>query len=395
MILKRVALLTLCLVVGWAVAAQTAFSKTYSLSSGSGAQLHIGNGLALPIQQAAGGGVGTGTVFMPLLIPPAPGATVMQTTNMASKMKINIPAGALSKPAAQTTVGVKFSNPVVYAVGTNLKYTWPAANAVLSQNARTGAVTTTFIPGPTGQSMRYSNALSSKFGGPAQFKLSSGGAGGLIAAPVTVYIAAFGGVPPCTHPTFGGANIANNNACKARLAHAKPSLAKNATSANTGLQAVGGPAGTLIKTPGGTVGASGVYNLKVGGATPGPSGTIISAKVTAAMGVGGINNKATSRGYPWTTGKVTIKATKAGGTGETFTLTGMDSRTSMGAGTIQLVAGSVSQRVTSMDNANRGWLRLVMAPAPGVAALSNTMRAAASGLMLLVFGYAIHRFYRR
>lgn len=392
MSLKRLVLFSSFLFLSLAMTAQ-AGTKSYSLAAGSGAQFHIGNGLALPIQQAAGGTVGTGTVFMPLLIPrKASLVTVKQTTTMSVNKKISIGKGVLSKPAALTTVGVKFSNPVVYAVATNLKYTWPAAPAVLSTAARTGLKTTVFAPGPVGQSVTYSNALASKFGGPGQGRLSSGGAAGLIAAPVTVYIAAFGGVPPCTHPNVGGAVNANNNACKARLAHAKPSLAKNSTGMKTGIQAIGGPASTIVSTPGGTVGVSGVYDLKVGGKTPGPSGTILAAKVSTMMGVGGINNKAVSAGYPWTAGRIVIKASKAGGAGETFTLTGMDGRTAGGAGTIQLVSGSVSQRVTSMDNANRGWLRLVLAPVPAVPALSSSMRTAAAVVMLLAFGYTMRRF---
>jgi len=389
MSMKGLVLSTSLLTLALAIPAQ-AGTRSYSLAAGSGGQLHIGNGLALPIQAAAAGTVGTGTVFMPLLIPrKASLVTVKQTTTMAVKKRIEIPAGVLSKKGAQTTVGVRFSNPTVYAVGTNVQYTWPAAPAVFSTAARTGLKTAVFAPGPVGQSMSYSNPLASKFGGPAQFKLSSGGVGGLLAAPVTVYIAAFGGLPPCTHPTFGGAVNANNNACKARLAHAKPSLAKSSMGGKTGRQAVGGPVSTSITTPGGTVGASGVLNLKLGAV---PLGTIISAKVTTMMGVGGINNAAVSAGYPWTTGKVIIKASKAGGAGETFTLTGMDARTAMGAGTIQLVAGSLSQRVASMDNANRGWLRLVMSPLPAVPALSDSMRVAAAVIMMLTFGYAVRRF---
>jgi hypothetical protein len=138
-----------------------------------------------------------------------------------------------------------------------------------------------------------------------------------------------------------------------------------------------------------------VLALKLGGPIPGPSGTVISAAVTPAMGVGGINNKATSFGFPWTTGKIVIKAAALGAP-ETFTVTGNDNRTAMGAGTIQLVAGSVSLRVTSMDNANRGWVRLVLdSTTPKVPALSAPMRAAAAAFMLLVFGYALRRFATR
>ena len=67
----------------------------------------------------------------------------------------------------------------------------------------------------------------------------------------------------------------------------------------------------------------------------------------------------------------------------------------MGAGVIQLVAGSLSKRLVTKDNANRGWIRLVMGPLPDVPALSGTMRTAAAVIMLLAFGYAVRRFSSR
>jgi hypothetical protein len=99
---------------------------------------------------------------------------------------------------------------------------------------------------------------------------------------------------------------------------------------------------------------------------------------------------ASSRGYPWTTGMITISAFAAGQF-ELFTITGMDNRTTMGAGTIQLVSGGVSQRTQSGPNANRGWIRLVLAPLPGVPALSTPALAVTAGLMLLVAGYTMRR----
>jgi hypothetical protein len=392
MSLKRIGILASCALVVWALMAQAALAATYSLAPGSGGQVHIGNGLALPIQQAV---PNLGAVFPNLLIPPVGGATVMGTTVNTVQQKLTVPAAVLSKPGGvQTTVGVNFSNPTVYAVGTNLKYTWPVAAATLSTGARTGAKTVVFTPVPF-LTIAYSNPLSSKFGGPAQFRFSAGaGGGGFLTAPVTVYIAAFGGAAPCTHPTFGGTGSANNLACKAMLAKALPSSAKSTGGGQTGYQAIGGPAGTSIKTPGGAVGANGVIGLKLGGATPGPKGTVLNAKIVAGNAV--IDNMATSFGYPWTTGKIVIKAAQPAGAPETFTLTGNDNRTAMGAGTIQLVAGSLSLRVTSMDNANRGWIRLVLDDTTAkVPALSAPMRAAAAAFMLLVFGYALRRFATR
>jgi hypothetical protein len=79
------------------------------------------------------------------------------------------------------------------------------------------------------------------------------------------------------------------------------------------------------------------------------------------------------------------------GAPETFTLTGMDDRTTGGAGTIQLVSGGLSQRVSSGPNANRGRIRLELGPAIGVPALSPAALAATAGLMLLAAGYAMRR----
>jgi hypothetical protein len=104
----------------------------------------------------------------------------------------------------------------------------------------------------------------------------------------------------------------------------------------------------------------------------------------------GFTNMATSHGFPWTTGMITVQ-NAALGAPEIFLLTGMDNRTASGGGTIQLVSGSLSQRAKSGPNANRGWLRLTLSPAAAVPALSPAALAATGGLMLLVAGYAMRR----
>jgi hypothetical protein len=76
---------------------------------------------------------------------------------------------------------------------------------------------------------------------------------------------------------------------------------------------------------------------------------------------------------------------------EKFTITGRDSRTSRGAGTIQFVSGSLSTRVVTMENANRGWLTLTMVGPFGVPALSPATLGVMAGLMLLAAGYAMRR----
>ena len=150
------------LALGLAGAGQAA---KYSLQNGSGAQGHIGNGLSLPIQPAFGG---AGSALPNLLIPVKPGVvTVQGTSAMTDNQKITVPVGVLSHPAQQKTVGVFASNPTLYAVATDLKYTWPAAPAVFSVNGRGGpatqVITATLAPS---LKIRYSPRVPGKrFGG--------------------------------------------------------------------------------------------------------------------------------------------------------------------------------------------------------------------------------------
>jgi len=375
--------------IGWAA---TAHSKTYSLTGGGG-QIQIGGGLPLPIQLT--NPTATGTVFPVLRIPAKTGVTINGTTAMAAQQKLSIPASVLSKAAAQNTLGQFAQNPNLYAVATNLKWVWPAAPAVFSTGARTGAKTTQFATG--GSTIRYSNPLASKFGGPAQFAISPGApAGQMPAVAVTLFAIAIKGAgnPPCVHTALTPTPfpVTGNAACVAALAQALP----------TGLAAPGAPAGGIVSTPGGTtmatavggpvpgvgIGAFGPGPLKPGG----PAGTVSFFTFTPAMTMMGFTNMASSVGYPWTTGMITLNAPGAAGGGELFMLTGKDSRTAGGAGTIQLVSGSLSQRTLTGPNANRGWVQLVLTAQPEVPALSPSMGIVAALLLLATFGYAVRRF---
>jgi hypothetical protein len=104
-----------------------------------------------------------------------------------------------------------------------------------------------------------------------------------------------------------------------------------------------------------------------------------------------LNNAANSIGFPWTTGMITVTATKAGGVGEQWFLTGKDQRVQSGGGTLQMVSGSLSLRTVTLDNANRGWVRLVLVGPNEVPALSPAALATTAGLMLLAAGYAMRR----
>ncbi len=390
-------LLCILLVLGFG-SASTAQAANYSLSGGGG-QFHIGGGLALPIQPAATAAV-TGTVFPPLLIPVAPGSKiVLGTTAMTSQQKITVPAGVLTKAAAQTTVGVFTSNPTLYAVATNLAYSWPATAAVFSTGARTGPKTTVFapaVPGLAGSStIRYSNPLASKFGGPARFALSQGSPAGVTpGAAVTIFAIAVPpvGNPPCTHtalvPPFPGPG---NPACVAGLGHALPA----------GIGAQGGPVSIFLTTPGGTPAAvsmttGGTAMLPLG-PVPGvgigafsAGGGIVFFTLTPAKTMDGFTNMASSAGFPFTTGKITLMAPGAPGAPETFTITGKDSRTPGGAGVIQMVSGALSARTLSGDNANRAWIQLELAPIAPLPAMSPGMCGLTVVLLImLAVGYGM------
>ncbi len=376
---KRFLLSTAFLLLAFGLVAGTAQAETFSLTGGGG-QGHIGNGLMLPIQSAATAAT-TGTNFPNLGIPVAPGAqTVTGTvakplitvgTKRAFQRKLVVPAGVLLKEAAQTTVGLRFSNPTLYAVATNLKFSWPAAPAVFS----TGAVGPVTVAG-FGGTMTYSNSLGSRFGGPAQFALSppAVGAGLYPGSPITVFLDIGPGEPPCTHPQFGGPP--EGAACVAGMILAQA----------TGIFGVGGATATTVMTPGVVIPGKSVAVLKMGAV---PLGTITFAAlaVTAAIPT----NMATSQPGPWTTGKIIISNPAAGGAGEKFTLSGKDSRTIHGAGTIQMVAGALSARTTSGPNANRGWIQLELGTLTPVPSMSPLGLAAMVGLLLLAFGYATRR----
>jgi hypothetical protein len=147
------------------------------------------------------------------------------------------------------------------------------------------------------------------------------------------------------------------------------------------------PGGTPIQTAQG--GPKPGVGIVKAGATP--RGTISLFAWTGGNATG-LTNAASSSGFPWTTGMLTIKATAAGGAGESWKITGKDDRNSKGVGAIKMVSGALSQRAVTGDNANRGWVKLVLTnPKPGVPALSPVALAATAGLMLLAAGYAMRR----
>jgi hypothetical protein len=378
--------------------------------TGGGAQNHIGNGLALPIQAAIPNFPATPTMFPPLLIPVAPGPapvlsgtiskpllTAMATpsgpvTKSGYQRQLNIPTGVLAKSgAALVRVGVRFSNPTVFAVATNIVYNWPAVPAVFSTGA---AVATTNVASPFagGGTMTYSNALGARFGGPAAFAVSAGPPLGLFpASPVTVYAKINGTTPACTFMLVG-----MGPGCIAGILLAAP----------TGVGAIGGATSMTVMTPGVVIPGANVVAVQLGAGPVPPLGTILPGPVTLhTAGTGTVmapspiliamgavpTNMAASQPGPWTTGQVIISAPMAAGGGEKFTLEGKDSRTQSGAGTIQLVSGSLSTRLASGFNGNRGWLRLTLTGIPPVPSMSPVGLTATVALILLAFGYTMRR----
>lgn len=402
MLIRRLIVLATSAMVA-AAASTTAWAAAYPLAAGgNGLQYHIGGGLALPIQPKI-------VVPFPttgqLLVPPVGGATsptgfLLQTSGPDPKA-ITIHYPLMRKNASYKKVGVFKDNPALFQVATNLSVQFPqtSATAMFGLGQRTGATTTTFttlVLGANNSTIRYSNALAQRFGGPGRFFVGNPGtkpAGALFTgANATVWARAGGaaGVPPCTHPAFGGANPA----CVAILINAAPN--PTATAA-----VWGAPVGATVTTPGGTPMALATSPGTTMAAKPkkGPEPGIQVVKASMSTGaiqlsaftamaptaMTGLTNMAASTGYPWTTGMLTVAAPAAGGGGEIFMLSGMDSRAA-GIGVIQLVSGTLSRRTITGPNANRAWLQLNI-PEPGV-----TLGAlGALGMLALCHGLARRR----
>src|SRR5262245_3355100 len=317
---------------------------------GSGLQYQIGGGLPLPIQ--ATNPAATMTVFPNLLVPPlggtmTPTGFLLQATGPDPK-DITIIYPLLRKNASYAKVGVFGQNPNLYQVATNLSVQFPATSmtVMFGLGARTGATTTTFATLAAGNKIRYSNALHHRFGGPGRFFVGNPGTkpAGAVFKGVNATIWAIAvkgpGNPPCVHPAFGGTKAA----CVAALGQGVPNA--------TAMSAVwGAPVGATVTTPGGTPAAlatspGGTMTAKPKKG-PSPGIQVISANAAGTIGMSaftntmvptamtGFTNMASSTGYPWTTGRITVSAPAAAGVGEKFTITGMDARVN-GVGTIQL-----------------------------------------------------------
>jgi len=395
---RRVLLIaSLALTFGWSATSQaqqcTAGTPENCLAyplTGGGLQYQIGGGLPLPIQ--ATNPTATGTVFPNLLVPPVAGGFVLQQPGPDPR-DITIHYPLMSKPAVYKAIGVFGNNPNLYQVATNLSVRFPVTSqtVMFELSGRTGATTTTFTSPIGGNNIRYSNALGQRFGGPGNFFVSNPGnkPAGALYSGVNATIWAVGvpgpGNPPCTHPAlippFPGPG---NPACVAGVGQAVPGTAV------AGGAAWGAPVGFTVTTLGGTPAALATSPGKTMlGPKPGvqvvaanADGTILASAFTPA-GNTGFTNMASSTGYPWTTGRITVSAPLAAGVGEKFTITGMDGRVN-GVGTIQLVTGALARRTRSGPNANRAWLRINV-PEP------SAMLAAGAGLAMLALCHGLAR----
>jgi hypothetical protein len=248
-------------------------------------------------------------------------------------------------PTAPKVLGVAKHNPKIFQVRTKLSFSGPAKGPGTMTLRKDGVRTknVTFAGSPSGSVIFYSGSAN-RFGGAAQMRI-----GALSKIGVWVNI---GAMLPCKHPAFGGVN----SSCIAPKVPAHPMTLAAAGGAMTHQGAV--TAGTTVTTPGGPPTNPGVVVVSI----PNTTGRI--AKSIVAKNTGTLTNMATSVGFPWTTGKIVISQPSALGSETRFTITGMDSRTPMGAGTISLVSGALSDRRLSGPNANRAWMRYAL-PEPG------------------------------
>jgi hypothetical protein len=326
----------------------------YSLVGNSGEQLELGDDFFLPLQTGYSSFPPSMGVFPALRIPlqKLPSKALAKQTAGPDPKQITLPPAVFHRPApGATRVGVANRNPKIFQARTNIAFSAPApagGSAVFRAGGRSGPPIATLY-GPAGTLIRY-NKTAAQFGGPSQTRL-------VPVTPIRLWLNP-GAMLPCKHPLFGGADPS----CIAPIVRMNPGTRA----------AIGAKVGFTTMTPGGPPPQSpAIVAVSV------PVATGLVAKSTGVKKTGTITNKATSFGFPWTTGRITISASGALGSQEQFTITGMDSRVN-GAGTISLVSGALSVRKLTGTNASRGWLRLELPePAPALGAAAALVALAA------------------
>jgi hypothetical protein len=311
---------------------------------GDGGQLQVGRSWAVPLQTPVPSGVypPVSGGFPPALgVPPIPGITPAHPTTAIAQQAsgtLTIPPGILSRPA----LGVPVERPAFATnasflqIATSLQIRWPAATAVLMPGGAPGpAVFGTSSAGPV---IHYSGGVRA-FGGPARFAISPGpgAAGGAIPGqPVTFHINIQHVLPTAATQAF--------------------LLARNATLLQPGASVAAPPVGT----PGVPVDPAIVYG------SFGPFGTVLTS-VPCGTCPAFSSRLTESKGFPWTTGTLTISVASAVPP-EIFFLSGTDMRVG-GAGNISLVSGGITQRRLPEfvgSEATVGWLSLTL-PEPDTA----------------------------
>ena len=379
----------LLVVLAIAGAAQ-AGTKYYSVNGGGG-QAQIGDGLPLPNQiqfTPSGAPIGTGTMFPPLLIPVNPDkgkALVKQTTTMTMQPKLTIAPGVLQRiPTTNNTtmgapvpnaIGVAKFNAFVVQVRTTLSFSAPAhklttpmgekaPGTLMFATGQRANKTTTYNGTPVGSKVVY-KSKGARFGGPAQTRIKSLGVApvpnplgqGVVGVWADLADQIKYATLPCVHPKFLGPD----GNCFVTKVPAYPRT----------LAAAGGPMTNVQTTAGIPAAKPGKVAVSVG-----LMGTVLMSTPTQATGT--VNNMATSVGFPWTTGALTISQPGAVPAPEKFHVTGMDNRIK-GVGTIQLVSAALSKRLATGANANRSWMEYQL-PEPG-AVLGAAAALATLGLL--------------
>ena len=360
----RLMCLLLALAWGGVAQAQQQFLLT---GPDDGAQWQIGTGLPLPVGTAGiffgGMTMGTAGTFPPLNVPPAPGKVVTQDLATTMGGAISMPRGLFSLPALGTPNKIALfpSNPVVFQVATSIDFAFPSTTQAFAPGSAPGpGVFTT----PGGGIISYDGGAKA-FGGSAQFelKVGSGAAGGAL-GPTPITSAGGGGTLPIASVWI---NLQGKG--PASVTQVAPVGAALPGGASTALAQVGAPAASpAVTTMFGPVTAArgGVRAVNVTTPTPcctvGPIGTINSSISLPATFPS--NMVTASKGFPWTTGKVTISQPGAV-PAEVFFASGTDMRVA-GVGNVSLVSGALSLRALSGPNANRGWVSMTL-PEPTAA----------------------------